>query len=230
MYCIKCGVKLADTESKCPLCGTVPYHPEIEREVAEPLYPSMRYPHRQLRPAGWLFFATCVSLVTILVACICDLHINDAITWSGYVTGALLLAYSVLVLPYWFPKPNPIILVPTWFTVLGCYLLYISLATDGRWFLSFAFPVVGGIGLITTAMVVLVRCLGRGHFFIIGGGVIAYGCFMILVEFFIHITFAKPMLWWSLFPLGVLCLFGLFLLAVGIITPMRNRLAKKLFF
>lgn len=230
MYCVKCGVELSDTEKTCPLCGTVPYHPELERQEAEPLYPRMVYPQRQLRPAGWLFFTTFASVISILVACICDLYISNAITWSGYVAGALLLIYSVIVLPYWFPKPNPILLVPICFTVLGCYLLYISLATDGRWFLSFAFPVVGGIGLITTAMVALVRCIGKGHFFIIGGGVIAYGCFMLLVEFFIHITFHRPMTFWSLFPLGVLCLFGLFILAVGILKPLRNYLAQKLFF
>ena len=48
MYCIKCGVRLADTENKCPLCGTVPFHPEITREEAEPLYPRDRYPE-----GGW---------------------------------------------------------------------------------------------------------------------------------------------------------------------------------
>ena len=101
MYCGKCGVELSDTEKACPLCGTVPYHPELERQEAEPLYPRMVYPQRQLRPAGWLFFTTFASVISILVACICDLHISDSITWSGYVAGALLLIYSVIVLPYW---------------------------------------------------------------------------------------------------------------------------------
>ena len=58
MYCIKCGVELSDTEKACPLCGTVPYHPQMKRQEAEPLYPQMVYPSRQLRPAGWLFFTT----------------------------------------------------------------------------------------------------------------------------------------------------------------------------
>lgn len=30
MYCIKCGVKLADSEKKCPLCNTIVCHPEFE--------------------------------------------------------------------------------------------------------------------------------------------------------------------------------------------------------
>ena len=44
MYCINCGVKLADTEEKCPLCATVVYHPDLDRETAEPLYPRHRIP------------------------------------------------------------------------------------------------------------------------------------------------------------------------------------------
>ena len=44
MYCVNCGVRLEDTEKKCPLCGTVPYHPEIQRKPEESLYPPDRYP------------------------------------------------------------------------------------------------------------------------------------------------------------------------------------------
>ena len=36
MYCIKCGVELADSEKVCPLCGTRVYHPDIEIKTAEP--------------------------------------------------------------------------------------------------------------------------------------------------------------------------------------------------
>ena len=39
MYCANCGVKLADTENRCPLCGTEAYHPDIERPEVDPLYP-----------------------------------------------------------------------------------------------------------------------------------------------------------------------------------------------
>ena len=44
MYCIKCGVKLADSEENCPLCGLVPYHPDIERGEVTPLYPKDKKP------------------------------------------------------------------------------------------------------------------------------------------------------------------------------------------
>ena len=230
MYCVKCGVQLSDTEQKCPLCGTVPFHPDIVRPEADPLYPAQRYPHRRMRPSGWLFFATAAFLLPLLVSFICDLHISDRITWSGYVVGALITGYAVFVLPFWFKKPNPIVFVPVCFAVLELYLQYINEATGGDWFLSFAFPVVGITGLITTAIVTIIYSVKKGHFFILGGGLIAYGGFMLLLEFFIHITFARPMVYWSILPLSVLCLLGMFLILVGIHRPLREHLAKKLFF
>ena len=54
MYCIKCGVKLADSEKKCPLCGTVPFHPDIRMEEGEPLYPPDQYPRQQVNRKGIL--------------------------------------------------------------------------------------------------------------------------------------------------------------------------------
>ena len=44
MYCINCGAKLADTEACCPLCGTDPLNPKVERAPKEPLYPKGSLP------------------------------------------------------------------------------------------------------------------------------------------------------------------------------------------
>ena len=39
MYCIKCGVELADSEKVCPLCGTPVFHPDLPCGQGEPPYP-----------------------------------------------------------------------------------------------------------------------------------------------------------------------------------------------
>ena len=39
MYCIKCGVELADSERVCPLCGTRVFHPDLPCGQGEPPYP-----------------------------------------------------------------------------------------------------------------------------------------------------------------------------------------------
>ena len=230
MYCIKCGAHLADSERQCPLCGTVVFHPDIERPSGEKLYPDGRELAQKVSPMGALFVLTMVFLLPVLVTMLCDLQINDRITWSGYVTGALLVVYAVLVLPFWFRRPNPVIFVPVGFVVAGLYLLYIDLTTGGGWFLSFAFPVTGGIGLIVTAVVTLTRYLHRGRLFIFGGAAIALGSFMLLVEFLMNLTFGRlTSIHWSLYPLAVLSLLGLTLIVVAICRPLRESLERKFF-
>lgn len=129
MYCINCGVKLADTEKSCPLCGVAVFHPQLRQEDVEPLYPHEHFPEPQVAPRTAQIVLTTMFLLPVLVTLLCDLQISGAVTWSGYVAGALAVAYVMFVLPLWFRRPNPVIFVPCTFVVIGLYLLYIDLAT-----------------------------------------------------------------------------------------------------
>lgn len=230
MYCINCGVKLADTEKRCPLCGVTVFHPDLDRPAGEPLYPPHREPVPQVSSRGALIVLTTAFLLPVLITLLCDLQINRAVTWSGFVIGALIVGYAVLVLPCWFRSPNPVIFVPCGFTAVGLYLLYIDLATGGSWFLSFAFPVVGGIGLIITAVVALLRYLRRGKLYIFGGAFIALGAFMPLMEFLLVLTFQRPrFVGWSLYPLTALVLLGGTLIFLAIYRPARETMERKFF-
>ena len=40
MYCVNCGVELADSETVCPLCGTRVFHPDLPRKQAPSPYPA----------------------------------------------------------------------------------------------------------------------------------------------------------------------------------------------
>ena len=44
MYCVNCGVQLADSQKRCPLCSTVLFHPELSQPEGEQLYPKDRAP------------------------------------------------------------------------------------------------------------------------------------------------------------------------------------------
>lgn len=144
MYCVNCGVKLADTEQQCPLCHTRVYHPDIVRENADSLYPKNKYPVAKRGSLLPQVIVSAVFLLPILIVFMCDMQINGRVTWSGYVMGALSMMYVWIVLPMWFKAPNPVVFVPCAFAAIELYLLYINQTTGGDWFLSFAFPVVGG--------------------------------------------------------------------------------------
>lgn len=229
MYCVNCGVKLGEAEKICPLCGVVVFHPELPRPNGEALYPAQSLPAKQVNRRSAQIILTALFLLPLVITLQCDLLINRTVTWSGYVAGALVLGYTVLVLPNWFAKPNPVIFVPIDFVVLGVYLLYIDLVTGGGWFLSFALPLVGALGLLVTTVVTLTRYLRRGRLFVYGGAGIALGGLMLLTEFLIILTFARPFTGWSLYPLTALVILGGMLIFLGINRAARETMARKLF-
>ena len=230
MYCIKCGVKLADTEKKCPLCDTAVCHPDIKQADSEPIYPKNKMPktssgYKALNGAIIILF-----LIPLFVCFFADISIDGVLEWSGYVAGALIFSYVTFALPLWFTRPNPVIFVPCSFAALELYLLYISLATDGGWFLSFAFPVVGGICIIVTTVVTLMRYVRHGRLYIMGGAFVASGAFMLLIEYLMCFTFGMSLIGWSIYPLAVFVLFGALLFYFAINSSAREMMERMLFF
>ena len=230
MYCIKCGVSLADSEKACPLCGTAVFHPELTQPEADPLYPRNAMPAPKVHPWGALMIVTAIFLTTASVCAFCDWQINRVINWSGYVVGALVVLYVMAVLPCWFHRPNPVIFLPSSFAAIALFLLYINYATGGNWFLPFALPVTGGLCLILTAVVTLLRYLPRSGLYILGGASLAFGGYMLLLEYLLHITFGLPGIGtWSPYPLIVCSITGFCLLLIAICPPLRESLERKLF-
>ena len=230
MYCVKCGVKLADTEKICPLCSTLCCHPDISRPKAEPLYPQNQHPHSKVNPFGVMSALTVLFLIPVLITLLCDLRINHTITWSGYAAGAIVLVYEIFLLPGWFQKPNPVVFVPCGFAATALYLLYIDLHTGGgHWFLTFALPLVGGVGLIFTTLITLLRYIKRGKLFIFGGCTMVLGAFMPVVEYLAALTFSGPIVSWSVYPFVALVLLGGYLIFLGICRPARESMERKFF-
>ena len=231
MYCIKCGVELADTEKVCPLCQTVVFHPDVTQPDAPPLYPKDQYPKPQVTPLGGRIILTTLFLLAMLIPMQCDLHLTDRITWSGFVIASLLFLYVCTVLPFWFRRPNPVIFVPCGFAAAAGLLLYICLATGGHWFLTFALPTVGAVALIVTAVVTLLKYVGRGELYIFGGAMAAMGAYMPVMGWLVNLTFLgqSRFAFWSLYPATALVLLGGMLIFLAICRPARETMQRKLF-
>lgn len=230
MYCVKCGVKLGDTEKKCPLCGTVVYHPDIPRPMAEPLYPKNSPPAPQVSPRSAQIIATAAVALPMLITFQCDFRISGMVTWSGYVIGALLIFYCVFVLPYWFRRPRPAVFCAADFAAVGLFLCYINHATGGDWFLTFAMPVTAVLGLLCTAVMVLLRHLRRGRLYILGGALIVLGLFMLGLELLLCATFAPLRFYgWSGYPMTVFVVLGLTLIFLGLNHRAREKMERKFF-
>ncbi len=230
MYCANCGVKLADTEKNCPLCGTEAYHPSIERPEVAPLYPKDYIPKNELSKTTIHIIILTLFLIPIFVTFYSDFYLNRALTWSPFVMFALGLLYIIAILPSWFKKPTPAVFVPLDFFMIALYLHYINFATDGDWFLTLAFPLVTYLGLIVTAAAVLLYYLKKGHLYVLGAFFIALGFYMDIIELFLMVTFKMSFDGWSLYPMIPLVLMGLALIAISISRNARSILARKLHF
>ena len=231
MYCIQCGVELDDAEKVCPLCGLKVYHPDLEIKDAKKSYPISKVPsYETVNKQGILLLVTAAFIVPIVISLLCDIAITGSFSWSGYVVGGILLFYVSVVLPSWFEKPNPVIFVPVFFAAVVIYLLYIDIATGGKWFLSFAFPAVGALGLIVTAITTVVKYVKKGYWYIASSSFFALGGYICLIEFLLHITFGiKTHFPWSLYPLSGCLIIGVTLLVIAISKPLRRRVQRKFF-
>ena len=127
MYCVNCGVRLADTEKSCPLCGTAVYHPDIKQEKVRPLYPRNRTARIQANLRARNGILIVLFLIPVLICLLSDLHADKTLNWFGFAAGGILVGYTVFALPLWFRRKNPAIFVPCGFcgggTLPALYLL-----------------------------------------------------------------------------------------------------------
>lgn len=227
MYCVKCGVELASSEEKCPLCNTPVYYPVEER--GEKPYPKYTKTKEEISPRGLYFILSFLFAIAIIITVMCDLGLNKKITFSGYVSGGLILGYVVFILPLWFRRPSPAIFAPVSFFTAALYLLYIDLTVGGGWFLPFALPITGALALIICSMLILCYYLRCGYLYIFGGVSIALGAFCLFLEIMLHVNFSiHEHLVWSLYPLVTLFLMGIMLIIIAIVKPFKESL-KKIF-
>ena len=227
MYCIKCGVELSDGQTVCPICETRVCHPDFHPEEMTPTYPKKEFQSEEFNRKGILFVITILSALTAVLTVILDFSLSGSVEWSGYVLGAILFGYVCLILPLWFRHANPVIFVPCDFAAAVLYLLYIDLYTGGRWFLTFALPVTGGLCIIVSAMVTVLYYVRRGRLYTIGGGLIALGAWTVLIEIMLFVTFElKTPILWSPFSATTLAVCGMMLIVIAIVKPLRESLRK----
>lgn len=229
MYCVKCGVKLSEGQTTCPLCETKVYHPDVA-VAEEHTYPKIPFESEEFNRKGLMFVLTMIFLVPFILPVLLELGWHSDVSWSGYASGGTLIFYVAFIMPYWFKKPNPVIFTPATFALTIGLLLFICLETGGNWFMSFAFPVVGGLGIIITAAAAVLYYVKKGCLYTIGGTLIALGMWTVLLEFDIRTTFgAYTPFYWSIAPLTVLSLVGIMLIIIEIVKPLKESL-RRIFF
>ena len=229
MYCIKCGAKLSDGQTVCPICETKVYHPDIIISE-ENTYPKIPFKSEEFNRKGLMFVITMLFLVPLILPVLLELNWTGNVSWSGYASGGTVIFYAAFVMPYWFKKPNPVIFVPVTFALTIGLLLFISLETGGGWFMPFAFPVVGALAVICTAATAVLHYVRKGYLYTVGATSIALGAWTVLLEYDIRTTFGvATKFYWSLAPLTVMSIVGIMLIVIAIVKPLKESL-RRIFF
>lgn len=228
MYCVKCGVRLQEGTAKCPLCGTPVWNPD--QVPAEKIFPEEMPGEHEESSTPIAVAATVLGILSSLVILIICMTKYGELRWGGFVLTSIALAYVLFALPAWFRHPPVEVFLPVNFAAVILFLLYLNQKTGGHWFLSFAFPVTAGCGLLSTALVCMLKYVRQGRLIIIGGYLMLMGGFTILTEYLESITFQSRMFQWSLYTASVLTIGGIFLILCGIIPAMHHHVKKKFFY
>lgn len=229
MYCIKCGAKLSKGQKVCPICETEVYHPGFPF-AEENTYPKIPFESEEINRKGLMFVITMLFLIPLILPIFLELEWRGDVSWSGYVAGGTLIFYNMFIMPYWFKKPNPVIFIPVTFALIIGLLLFICIKTGGNWFMPFAFPVVGSLGIIATASTAILHYVKKGCLYTVGGMLISLGLWTVLLEYDIRTTFdVVTPFFWSIAPLTVFALAGITLIVIAIVPRFRESL-RRIFF
>ncbi len=211
-YCVNCGVELADSERRCPLCGT---------EVVNPAKPAVRvydYPYpRQVealtRRIDKRFLVSIVGtllLLPVLICAVCDLLTGGGISWSLYVAGGAVLLFTVVFVPMLFKKRRVWLNLTLDLLVTAAYVGGICLVSGGSWFWTLGLPLVAASGSLAVFLAVLFglgsarELLVRVAFVLFGSGLLA-----VVIDLLIKLYLGQPPVpGWSLFVLAPCALLG----------------------
>jgi hypothetical protein len=232
-YCVHCGVELEHSQRACPLCTTPVIDPNNPwTETADPAHPERvdtaidRIDRRYARRLSKL-----LMLVPMLTVTLLDLLGSLQLTWSPYVTGALICLYCWILVPifYKFDKPYTYVIIDI--LALCLYLLLIALMTDGMgWYLSLALPMLLLIGLFVLAALSIYRRIQLSILYRNALFLLLMGLFLIALEVLIDLAAdASVALNWSVYaaiPLGVIALMCVY---IERHVALKNEIRKRLF-
>lgn len=139
-YCVNCGVKLAKSEKKCPLCNTKVINPNKLKDEYEPAYSNKIEMFKTINYKYIAKLTILILLVLALITVFCDLIITKNISWSIYVVCAILYLSSHLIFAF---NKNTYVSLTIILITTELLLFVIAYLNDGmHWYLYLVLPFV----------------------------------------------------------------------------------------
>jgi len=229
-YCVNCGVKLAATEAKCPLCDTPIVNPRDPEAGKGPgayadTVESITLQRIDRRYLGRLLVLMVMACVVILVAC--DLLTLSAVTWSRYA----IIAGIYLVCGFGFLYSKSLYLAIAIWTAGNVLLLgAIAWLTDGMlWFYYLAAPLAIAAGLY---LVFCLWSLKKKKNLLRNTGICLLICGVALIGVEVltdlHLDNAVS-LFWSIYAMLPVTALSIFLIAISFNKRLLDQIRRRVF-
>lgn len=150
-YCVKCGVRLKQSEIKCPLCNT-----KVENAEVEPIYsPKVEYFSKRVNLIYFCKLITMILFSGAVISMIVNLSVSKTLNWSLYVLfGVIYICGHFL---YLFLKHKKTIFI---INILNLELLLFVIAklTIGlSWYLNLVLPIILMCAIFILFLILLLK-------------------------------------------------------------------------
>lgn len=234
-YCVNCGVELQKSEPRCPLCGTEVINPNEPREEkpARP-YPShVEHLDKTVDRRYIASFISLLMLIPLFTVMLANILVSGKLSWSYYVLGGELVAFTVFLLPMIARMPK-ILYVVIDAAAVGILLLLIQVIAQGNWdwLLLLGLPITALTALMCWFFAVMagpnfkLPILIRFTF-----GLVCLGLLVVAIEFFINL-YQHVLAWptWSLYVLFPCLVLASSLLLLNRRARVKEEIKKRFYF
>lgn len=232
-YCVNCGVELAESEDRCPLCQVEVCNPKAPR--VEPL--ERPYPHHIdpiMKKVDRRYFASLIALLLVIpcvITMLLDILANHGLSWSAYLIGAAALIYVFVLLPLYFKKYHPLRFLSADCTAMLLYLFFIERMNNGHWFLGYGLPITVSASVCLLALALIFTKTQASVLIKSGAALIAVGLFVVSVELILALAVhGVARLNWSFYPLVPCVILGVAAFILDHRENFKERIRRRLFY
>lgn len=231
-YCVNCGVELDKALRSCPLCQTKIYHPGHMETVVQETFPEKRGEVEKESNREVVILFSVIVLAVMITCGLLNKLVYDMSKWSVPVISICIMLWTVFMGAVLKKKITiyGMLLLDAASVLLGVYLLTFISEKD-QWYMGMGLPIVCAILVILEMFALLAKILpynmlvGTLYFFIAIAGI----CSSIegIIDFYytdeVHLS-------WSAIVLTVCTIISVALIAIMMMSRLRNTIRKRLHF
>ena len=225
MYCYKCGVKLANSEKKCPLCNTkIPVNSNQKEVLAYPK--NIEEINNKVNISYLLRLSSLILVLISIIIVLCNLIVVGKVTWSIYVISSTVYLCCLL----FFISRRKIYISIFWSIVINeVFIFFIAFINNGiDWYLMLAFPLILLSGLTSLFFYKILKL--KKILRIISYSLVYISFSIVITEILIDLYKDNIInLSWSIISILPMVVIGLLLLIISFNDKLIDEIKRRIF-